>query len=506
MRVLFTLIICLFCAVSIFTQSPANISSMPREMRGVWVATVGNIDWPSSPNLSVASLKREANKIIADAKSWGLNTIFLQVRPSSDAIYNSSIEPITPYICNDASLLSQYSSFDALSYWIDKCHENGIELHAWLNPFRVSPSAEYKAMGRHLISSHPEWLISYGGKLYLDPGIPEARRYVLSVVEDIVSRYKVDGVHFDDYFYPYPVGSEIFGDSLSYERYNVDDLSVADWRRKNVTAVISDVYNYLKSQNDWMKFGVSPFGVWRNASDDVRGSKTRAGITNYDILYADVYDWIQRGIVDYVVPQIYWEAGNKAADFDELIAWWANMATERTKIYVGHAVFKINAQTGKLWGTKNEMEEQIVKVRDNEALSGSVFFSYRQFLRQLNGLQGNMSALLYNKFALPDIEPSPDTLSVSIVDMKKRGAFIHWSLKNNADSANVRYFIVYRQPKGQDSEPIRLQNVVGITSNTYWELHPAISRRDRERYVYRVSAILNSRKETGLSERIVVKE
>lgn len=506
MRTFLTLVICIFCTVAVFTQPTANLSSMPREMRGVWVATVGNIDWPSSPNLSVSSLKREADKIIADAKSWGLNTIFLQVRPSSDAVYKSRIEPMSPYVCSDASLMSQYDSFDALSYWVDKCHESGIELHAWLNPFRVAPSVDYKAMEGHILMSHPEWVIAYGGKFYLDPGIPEARKYVLSVVKDIVNRYNVDGIHFDDYFYPYPVGNEIFGDSLSYDMYNPKDLSIADWRRSNVTSVIADVYSYIKSQNDWMKFGVSPFGVWRNKSDDDRGSDTRAGITNYDILYADVYDWIQRGVVDYVIPQIYWESGNPAADFDVLTKWWAGLATDVTKVYVGHAVFKINAQRGKFWGAKSEMENQIVKVRDNDRLSGSVFFSYRQFLRELNGLQSSLSNRLYNRFALPDAVISADSLNVKIAEIEKQGSHIHWSLNNPADSANVRYYIVYRQLKGHDAEPIRPQDVMGITSKTVWELHPALSRRDRERYVYRVSAVLNSRRETSLSERVAVRE
>lgn len=506
MRALITFVICIFCTSAVFTQTSRNLSSMHREMRGVWVATVGNIDWPSSPNLPVEVLKKEADKIIADSKSWGLNAIFLQIRPSSDAIYKSSIESLSPFICSDTSLLENYADFDALSYWIEQCHKNGIELHAWLNPFRVSPSVEYQPTGTHIMTTHPEWVISYGGKQFLDPGIPEARNYVLSVVNDVVTRYDVDGIHFDDYFYPYPVANETISDFSSFERYNTGRMSVADWRRSNVSTVISDVYSSIKSIKPWVMFGVSPFGVWRNKSVDPRGSKTRAGITNYDVLYADVYDWARRGIVDYLVPQIYWEAGNPAADFDELANWWSGVASDHLKVFVGHAVFKVNSSPAKVWGKVNEIEDQILKVRKNNKLSGSVFFSYRQFLRNINGLQDRMKNVLYINPSFVDFEVTDTVINAEINNLKRDDDCLRWTLKNEADTANVRYYVVYRQSKTREAELLTAKDVMGITSDMYWDIHPALSRRDREKYVYRVSAVLKTRRETPLSERCSVKE
>lgn len=507
MRALITLVICVFCTTAVYTQSSPTLISMPREMRGVWVATVGNIDWPSSPNLSVETLKREVDKIVSDSKTWGLNTIFLQVRPSSDAIYSSKIEPLSPYICSDSKLLSIYEDFDALNYWIEQCHKNGIELHAWINPFRVTPSQEYQPMGRHISNTHPEWVLSYGGKQFLDPGVPEAREYVVSVVRDIVSRYDVDGIHLDDYFYPYPVANETISDFSSFERYNTGRMSVGDWRRRNVTMVISDVYSCIKEEKPWVVFGVSPFGVWRNQSMDPRGSKTKAGITNYDILFADVCEWVRLGIVDYLVPQIYWESGNAAADFDELSQWWANMATEKTKMFVGHAIFKVNSAQGKVWGKQNEIEDQILKVRKNEKLKGSVFFSYRQFLRNINGLQERMKTSIYSEPALSGFDQTCDSQEeVRIGYLDKDDNILRWRLENEEDTARVRFYVVYRIQNSKVAEPLMPQNVVGVTSDMTWELHPAVSRRDREKYVYRVSAFLKTRKETALSERCSVKE
>lgn len=508
MRAIITFIICIFCTSAVFTQTyMPRLSTMRSEMRGIWVATVGNIDWPTSPNQSVDQLKKETDKIIQNVKNWGLNTIFLQVRPSSDAIYKSQIEPLSPYICSRPELEAQYGDFDALSYWIDQCHKNGIELHAWINPFRVTQSAEYQVPNNHLKNTHPEWLISYGGKLYLDPGIPQARQYVLSVVEDIVDRYDVDGIHFDDYFYPYPVGKEVFGDSISYKMYNDKGLSVANWRRDNVTTVISDVYKAIKGKKSWVMFGVSPFGVWRNASDDERGSQTKAGITNYDILFADVCDWVEKGAVDYLVPQIYWEAGNAAADFDVLTEWWSKVATDNTKIFVGHAVFKVNASKGKLWGKRYEIEDQIKKVRKKKELGGSIFFSYRQFLRNINGLQDKMTEELFKYKSLPNFdETNSIKKEVQIKSLEKKGKSLRWELSDKSDTANVRYYVVYKKKKEEEKDVFKIQDVVGITSNMSWALSPAVSRRDRGRYVYRVSAITKDRHETSLSERCTVKE
>ena len=494
MRNILTLLICLFSITQIWTQTISTSPAQEREMRGLWVATINNIDWPSAPSLSTDSLKAEAINIISRAKTMGLNAIFLQVRPSSDVIFSSDIEPLTYYLTGTDEATTD---FDVLLFWIEEAHKRGIELHAWINPLRAMPKPDYICSTKHISKQHPEWLVRYADKQYLNPAIPQVRQYIADVVAEIAQRYDIDGIHFDDYFYPYPVQGEVFHDEDSYAHYNTNNLSIPDWRRSNVDSLISTVSHVVHNIKPWLRFGISPFGVWRNKTDDPRGSNTRAGITDYDVLYADVLHWAEMKWIDYVVPQIYWEAGNRVADFDELHNWWAR-AFEPTgvNVYVGHAAYKINDSTSP-WKNANEMPSQILKVRSHKVLKGSIFFSYRQFNRDLLGLEQKLKTDIYQHKALsPEMHQKPTLSNIQISDLERTNGILTWQC-SKADS--VRFYIVYEYPKGKQQEE-HILDVVGTP--TYTLPHSA---HRRAKHVVRIAPIDLYGHEHEKSERCIVK-
>jgi len=402
------------------------------------------------------------------------------VRPSSDLIYPSKYEPLTSYLTGNNNNLPD--NYDALQFWIDIAHDNGLELHAWINPFRVTPKADFPVADNHISKTHADWTIIYAEKQYLNPGLPQARSYILNIIRDIVERYDIDGIHFDDYFYPYPVKGEVFDDTQSFRENNPLQLSLADWRRKNVSTVIDSVSEVIKSIRPYVKFGVSPFGVWRNKRDDERGSDTRAGITDYDILYADILEWTDNGWLDYVAPQIYWESGNKAADFDKLAEWWANACKGKAQVYVGHAIFKINAY-GKPWENSREMPSQINKVRQHQELSGSVYFSYRQFNRNILGLESTLRNEIYPTPSLtPQLSYESNDNKIVITDFDCDDEKLTWNVKCDEDD-QPRFFIILRHKKGHHNE----QSIMDIVGTKYYIL-PETGEK-RQKYVFNIMSV-----------------
>lgn len=496
-------ILCLFSFLQLFTQTrETNFFEGKREMRGIWVSTINNIDWPSEPGLPAEQLKSEACKILDRVKQMGLNTIFLQVRPSSDVIYQSAIEPWTVYLTGKDKL-NVGGGFDPLLFWVTEAHKRGLELHAWINPFRVTPKANYDCAPWHLSNTHPEWLITYAGKKFLDPGIPQARKYLLSVTSDILNHYDIDGIHFDDYFYPYPVKNEVFADSLSFAKYNPEHLTLHDWRRSNVDAVIESVGKQIHQTKPWVAFGVSPFGVWRNKADDKTGSDTRAGVTNYDVLYADVLKWIDKKWIDYIVPQIYWESGHPAANFDVLTDWWAKRPHNDVHIFVGHAAFKIN--TGqKSWANALEMPTQIEKVRASAGLDGSVFFSYRQFNRDLLGLDKAMAERLYRNRALSPLILNTHSDDIEVKKIKRRSNTIYWQV-DEEHQHEVRFYAIYRYQKGDNFDADRSNFLLDIIDKPQFSLRKN-NGEETSKFVYRIAVIDLYRHEHSLSPKITVRE
>lgn len=428
----------------------AQTKSPKYEFRAVWVATVNNIDWPSKPGLSTEAQKREVIEILNMHQNLGMNAVILQVRPAADAFYRSELEPWSRYLTGIPGKAPE-PFYDPLEFWIDECHQRGMELHAWLNPFRVAQNIKEPLAGNHIAFQYPEWILKYGNLLYFDPGLPQTREFVVQVVKDIVARYDVDAIHFDDYFYPYPLAEE-FPDTVSFQLYSRRFLpeNKADWRRENVDITIQMINDTIKATKPWVKFGISPFGVWRNIADDPRGSQTRAGATNYDHLYADVIKWQEKGWIDYLIPQIYWQIGHPDVGFELLAHWWKNHAYNRA-MYIGHAVYKSEKTSAtKAWTMQKELPEQIKLLREIPGVNGSAFYSSKHFNRDLMGFQDSLKLSLYKRPAIVPPMPWLDNVPpLPVSKIKKSGKKVKWKVKktdNNTDKP--RQYIVYLNEKG----------------------------------------------------------
>jgi uncharacterized lipoprotein YddW (UPF0748 family) len=342
------------------------------ETRAAWIATVENIDWPSKPGLSVADQQQEYRTLLDDVQRHGLNTVIVQVRPTADALWPSPYEPWSHWLTGEQG---KDPGYDPLAFLVEEAHVRGLTFHAWFNPFRVSKQADpAQLVPEHPARKHPDWVFAYGGQLYYDPGVPAVRQFVTDIVLDVAERYPVDGVHFDDYFYPYPAEGEQIPDAETFAAYGGGFPDVGDWRRHNVDELVKGVSERLSALDKDIAFGISPFGIWRNRSADPRGSAT-TGTQSYDTTYADSYTWVRQGWVSYIVPQIYWEIGHPAADYAALVPWWAEaVAGTRVKLYIGQAAYKIGGSPA--WGD-GELTAHVALDRKHPEVRGDVYFSAR---------------------------------------------------------------------------------------------------------------------------------
>ena len=359
-----------------------------KELRGVWVASVINIDWPSKKGLSAEQQKREYISVLEDVKRWNMNAVFVQVKPTGDAFYPSKYSPWSEYLTGTQGVNPGY---DPLKFMVDEAHKRGIEFHAWFNPYRLTmkgKSTSTESLAKDNIGrKRPEWTVVYGGQLYLNPGIPEVNDYVIDSIVEVVKKYDIDGVHMDDYFYPYKVKGQDYPDSAQYHKYGGKFSNIGDWRRNNINKLVEKLHREIKKENSDISFGISPFGVWRNASTDPgRGSETQAGIQNYDDLYADILHWMDKGWIDYVVPQIYWNQGFKVAEYNTLVKWWSkNAKNTSTDLYIGQAAYRVGA-----WSNPNELVNQINYNRNYPEIKGSIFFSYKSLKQNPKNIINNL--------------------------------------------------------------------------------------------------------------------
>lgn len=391
-----TLILILCMIVSLFsngfqtTYANAKTDATFDDFRAVWVTTVLNLDYPSKGTTSSEQLKKEAQSIIQNVKSAGLNAIVLQVRPAADAIYPSAYFPWSKYLTGKQGVAPD-QSFDPLKYWIEEAHKNGIELHAWINPYRITrkeskdPSFDYNSLAsNHPAKLHPEWVVEHtDGNLYFNPGIPEARQYIVQSIEEIVRNYDVDGIHLDDYFYP----STSFNDNASFATYGSSFKTLSDWRRNNVDLLIQEINTTINSIDTSVAFGVSPFGIWANQKNHKDGSAT-SGNESYFNQYADTKKWVQNNWLDYIAPQIYWNIGYSVADYAVLTKWW-NQVVDGTnvKLYIGHAAYRVGDKDSKSpWYGVGEIYKQISLNQKLTNIDGSIFFRYA-FIRDNRELQ-----------------------------------------------------------------------------------------------------------------------
>ena len=379
----------------------------PREFRALWIATVANLDWPSRRGLSTAEQQQEITKIVATAKRLKMNALILQVRPAADAIYPSSIEPWSEYLSGVQGQAPQ-PFYDPLALWINEAHANGLELHAWFNPYRARHStAKSLPASNHLINTRPDWVKTYGDQRWIDPGEADAAKRLLDVVRDVVRRYDVDGVHIDDYFYPYPVKTAAdqpdvdFPDEASWRRYVATGgkLARADWRRDNVNRLVQSMNAAVHSEKAWLKFGISPFGL-------PRADRRPAGIvgfSQYDKLYADVELWWQQGWLDYLAPQLYWPIAQTAQAFPVLLDYWSRSNAKNRHLWPGLFTSKIDDSEAS-WKV-DEIRQQIDLLRNDAGSSGHIHFSAVALTQNRRGVSDVLAQQIYVTDALVPATP-----------------------------------------------------------------------------------------------------
>ncbi|KQX11199.1 hypothetical protein ASC82_20170 [Streptomyces sp. Root431] len=363
-----------------------------REFRGMWVATVVNRDWPSRSGLTAAEQRAELLAHLDTAVERRLNTVVLQVRPTADALWPSPYEPWAQYLTGTQG---RDPGWDPLGTAVEEAHARDLELHAWFNPYRVANHTDpARLVADHPARLHPEWVLPYGGKLYYNPGLPEVRGFVQDAMLDALRRYDIDAVHWDDYFYPYPVAGQVFADDEAYARYGGDFPDKASWRRNNTDLLVSEMSARIKETKKHVAFGISPFGVWRNIATDPEGSDTRAGVQTYDDLYADTRKWIREGWIDHVVPQLYWNIGLPAADYAKLLPWWDEVVRGTgVGLYVGEALYKAGdpAQPA-AWQDPKELSRHLELAARHPSVGGHCFFAAKEVAEDRIGAMATVVA------------------------------------------------------------------------------------------------------------------
>lgn len=388
-------------------NSPADETILlpAKEFRAAWIATVGNIDWPTNVGKGdIAKMKAEFIAYLDLFEKAKLNAVVFQIRPTADAFYPSKLEPWSQWLTGTQG---QPPGFDVLQFAIEETHKRGMQFHAWMNPFRLANSLTQTFHASHIIYQKPEWKLAYGGKLYFNPGIPECREFFFKVIDDLLANYSVDGIHFDDYFYPYPVAGEVIPDQITFETYNEQgSKNIADWRRENVNKVVKGVYDRVTAKPG-VVFGVSPFPTWRNKSVDPAGSQT-SGTSCYDDLYADTRKWCEEGWIHYICPQLYGSTENTSIKFSELLLWWSKNAS-KAELLVGMPMYKFGVTAeGAIFQSTAEFAKQ---------------FSLCRLIPQYKGsIQYNASAIKANRIGVADELGKQNSIQVLSPPLRKYGA------------------------------------------------------------------------------------
>ncbi|WP_229400422.1 glycoside hydrolase family 10 protein [Micromonospora okii] len=371
------------------TTCATDPATPKRQFRAMWISSVVNIDWPTKASQTapdrIAAQQAEYRGWLDLARKLNHNAVVVQVRPTADAFWPSPYEPWSEYL---TGVRGQDPGWDPLAFLVDEAHKRNLEFHAWFNPYRISmPDGAggdlAKLAPNHPARQHPDWTFAYppagvaGSRLYYNPGIPEVREFVQTAMMDAVKRYDVDGVHFDDYFYPYPSGAHQVPDDATFAEFNRGFTNKADWRRDNINLLVQEMNTKIKAVKPWVKFGVSPFGIWRNKAADPLGSDT-TGSQSYDIISADTRKWVKEEWIDYIVPQLYWYIGQyPAADYARLVPWWAETVRgTRVQLYIGQADYKSGDPAyGSFWQNPRELSDHLTLNRSYPEVLGNVHFS-----------------------------------------------------------------------------------------------------------------------------------
>lgn len=473
----------------------ANAQPQPkREFRGAWIQCVNN----QFNGIGRDRMQADLTYQLDELQKTGINAIFFQVRAEGDALYQSNYEPWSRFLTGQQGR-APLPYWDPLAWMVEQCHKRGMECHAWINPFRAKTKGTTALAATHPYNQHPEWFFNYDGLMLFDPGIPQNRAYICTVASDIIRRYDVDGMHIDDYFYPYPVAGVSIPDDASYAQYG-NGMDRKDWRRQNVNLFIKQFCDSIHAAKPWVKFSVAPFGIYRNQKSDPNGSATN-GLQNYDDLYADVLLWVRNGWVDLNIPQIYWEIGNKAADYDTLIRWWSANAKERPLI-VGQDV----ERTVKYSDTTNPNTHQVYQKYNLQRALSNVQGSCQWYAKACVDNPQNYTTVLrqvYHKYpALQPLMPWLDKkapgkvkgLKPVVIDGKR---ILFWTApKAKKELDRAIQYVIYRFAKGEKVKVDDPSHIVAITRNTFYEL-PA----DAAGYTYAVTALDHLQNESKVAKK-----
>ena len=420
-----------------------DLPEIPREFRGVWIATVVNIDWPESGMDTYEKQKDDFIKLLDYYKSLNFNAVIVQIRTAGDAFYPSNLAPWSQYLTGKQGRAPNTQE-NPLTWMINAAHNRGLEFHAWLNPYRATFDLKTDLLSSdHDYNLHRDWMLKYGSKYYYNPGLPEVKNHLTAIIEEVVLNYSVDAIHFDDYFYPYKISGQVFPDESTYRKFRKGNQTIGDWRRQNVNDLVQAVYASIQKHKPWVQFGISPFGVWRNQDKDPKGSPTRAGQTNYDDLFADPIKWMKEGWVDYLIPQVYWSMDYELASYRKLNDWWSNNHYN-TKIYIGNGPYKIRDNADKAWENPAEINSQVSYTRTLPNVQGNAFFSAKSLFAKNQDVAQALKNELYNQPTLsPDFVPYGEFIieSPSIASVANNEQWTKIDLEKPIDPA-IRYALI----------------------------------------------------------------
>ena len=483
-KVLFALVCMLLCG----SMSAYSGNSSKREVRVAWIQCVNGQFMGMGTRQMQETLTYQLDRL----KACGVNAIIFQVRPECDALYESNIEPWSRFLTGrQGEPPSPY--WDPLAWMVEQCHRRGMELHAWINPYRAKTKTTRELARNHVAIRHPETVFAYDGQLILNPGLPENRDYICKVVADIVERYDIDGLHIDDYFYPYPVAGQTIPDDKEFAAYNNGIRDRGDWRRYNVNVFMKQLYETIHKVKPWVKFGVSPFGIYRNKkSAPTIGSNTN-GLQNYDDLYADVLMWVNNGWVDYCVPQLYWPIGHKAADYETLIKWWNKYAGKR-HLYIGEDV----ERTAKSADLHNRNVNQLPAKRKLHGEMGNVNGTVLWYAKAVVDNVGNYGSLLekvYWKYpafvpTMPYIDgKAPKKVrKMKILNMGGRPVLFWKAPKGKGWKNEAVKYVVYKFVGGERDDISNPSHIVAVTTDEFYEI-PASDIQPGVKVSYVVTAL-----------------
>lgn len=471
----------LLMAGGVFAQVQTGSAYPKREFRAAWIQSVNG----QFRGMPTEKLKQNLIGQLNSLQKAGINAIIFQVRPEADALYASRLEPWSRFLTGVQGKAPE-PYWDPMQFMIDECHKRGMEFHAWINPYRTKTTLKSELAPNHVYNIHPEWFVTYGDQLYFDPALPESRRHICMVVSDIVSRYDVDAIHMDDYFYPYPIKGKDFPDDASFARFGGGFSNKGDWRRSNVNVLIKKLHETIREIKPWVKFGVSPFGIYRNESSDPLGSKTK-GLQNYDDLYADVLLWAREGWIDYNIPQIYWHIGHPVADYETLVKWWARN-TENRPLFIGQSVMNTVQNAAPKNPSINQLPRKMALQRAYQTIGGSCQWPASAVVENAGKYRDALIAEYHKYPALPPVFDFMDNEAPAKVRKMKPvwmedGYILFWTAPKYKEEMNraVQY-VVYRF---NDKEKVNIDDpshIVAITRDNFYKL-PYEDGKTKYRYV-----------------------